>query len=78
MKCSYCHKNGHTVEKCWKKIKDDKLKTEAAEIVMLTIDEQLSFAQATLVNTDKEDNKNLFIADTGATSHMRNSLEGNV
>jgi hypothetical protein len=74
MTCTYCKKNGHTAEVCWKKEKDEKKKTtEAAEVVIVAID---LVSEISLINTEKGISKNIFIADSGATSHMRNSLEG--
>jgi hypothetical protein len=72
--CTYCKKNSHTVDRCWEKEKDTKKSTtEAAEVVMVTIETNLEIG---LMNSEKCMSKNLFITDSGATSHMINTLEG--
>ena len=68
--CNYCGKDNHNIEQCFKKQRDDKNKTgahnkETTEMVIMAAE-------------DIEENisKHIFIADSGATSHMRNSLHG--
>ena len=68
--CTYCGRDNHTVEQCLKKQRDEKYKPagnmkETAEIVIMAAED-----------ISRDETKNLFIADSGATSHMRNSLKG--
>ena len=68
--CTYCGRDNHTVEQCFKKQRDEKYKPagnmkETAEIVIMAAED-----------ISRDETKNLFIADSGATSHMRNSLKG--
>jgi hypothetical protein len=74
--CSYCNKLGHIAEKCFAKQRDDKRKSNSSEsgAVMLMAREEAS--ECTLANYANTVDKNVFVADSGATSHMRKSLEG--
>ena len=67
--CDYCGKDNHNVEQCFKRQKDERnkagLNKESAELVIMAAED-----------ISGEETKNVFIADSGATSHMRNSLNG--
>ena len=68
-KCTYCGKENHTVEQCFKKQRDEKKPAgqnrEIAEMVIMAAED-----------ISEDVSKNIFIADSGATSHMRNSTQG--
>jgi hypothetical protein len=65
--CSYCNKVGHSIEKCFKKQNDEKKESAGiAEAVLCCYD----------TITKGKVNKDTFIADTGATSHMKHSKNG--
>ena len=68
-KCTYCGKENHTVEQCFKKQRDEKKPAgqpkEIAEMVIMAAED-----------ISENVSKNIFIADSGATSHMRNSMHG--
>jgi hypothetical protein len=64
--CTYCGKDNHTIEQCFKKQREDKKSNgQKAELVIMAAD-----------NMKIDVSKHMFIADSGATSHMRNSLLG--
>ena len=67
--CSYCSKDGHTEDRCFKKQRDEKDKKQAtpevAEVVLMAVPKSESHITP-----------NTFIADSGATTHMRNSKSG--
>ena len=78
--CTYCGKNNHNVDRCFKKQKDDKKsQSEVAEVVMVAI-ENTSLEYNLLSKTDNSGattlNHHSFIADSGASSHMRFSQDG--
>ena len=82
LSCTYCKRTNHTVDRCWQKAKDEKKKGEHAELNLITFSspfmleddtEQslfISHARQQGITTDT------FIADSGATTHMRNSEHG--
>ena len=77
MNCTYCGKDNHTVDKCFKKEKDDKkAEKENAAVSMVTTEATASSAVVGQLRTTL--NHNSFIADSGASSHMRFSKEGMV
>ncbi|TAF30165.1 MAG: hypothetical protein EAZ68_23195, partial [Oscillatoriales cyanobacterium] len=83
MKCSYCGKDGHTVDFCFKKQRDDRNKKNGsnhnAQICLMTIAEQETCLRMDVNNKTaikSQVNANTFIADSGATCHMVNSIEG--
>ena len=67
--CNYCGKDNHNIEQCFKRQKDEKnniiQNKEIAEIVIMAAED-----------ISEDITRNIFIADSGATSHMRNSLHG--
>lgn len=90
-KCTYCGKDNHTAENCFKKKKDEKKSVhgEAAELVMIAVDGcagQDFHSEMVLMHKEGKDvnqirnkyniSKDTFIIDSGATSHMRFSLDG--
>ena len=90
-KCTYCGKDNHTVEHCFKKKKVEKKASqgEVAELVMIAVDgfSGLHFYnEMALLHKEGKDiqhirnkynlSKDTFIMDSGATSHMRFSLDG--
>ena len=69
--CTHCGKKGHTIDYCWKKKAEEKGK-ESAEMAFIHIEKESILLQGQKCVITK----NTFIADTGATSHMRYSLAG--
>ena len=67
--CTYCDKDGHTEDRCFKKQRDEKDKKkstpEVAEVALMAIPKHSNRMTA-----------NTFIADSGATTHMRYSKTG--
>jgi hypothetical protein len=82
--CTYCGRDNHTVDRCFKKQKDEKKnnlnKKDAADIVMISIDKQVTLYHKHDHPYDKFSsktlNENTFVVDSGATSHMRFSTDG--
>jgi gag-polypeptide of LTR copia-type len=72
LECTYCKKKGHAESYCFKKKKDDKAKKkeESADIALTT----LCLEDMALSAILKE--KDFFLCDSGASSHMTNSDEG--
>ena len=92
LKCSYCGKENHTIEKCFKRIKDESPE-ESAHFALMTISDfawygeeeeeqraeycSLSTRQDITVERNKvEVDPNMWIMDSGSTSHMRFSKSG--
>jgi hypothetical protein len=69
--CTYCKKTGHAEKICYKRRSDQNQIDEHAQ-VMLFLTEHRLFTK----NTTTTFSPNTFIADSGATCHMRGSLEG--
>jgi cobalamin biosynthesis Co2+ chelatase CbiK len=67
--CQYCHKKGHTEKQCFKKKREDKVKQ--VNVMLMALDHSLLSKG---INTSFT--SNTCIADSGATCHMRGSLEG--
>ena len=67
--CNYCGKDNHNIEQCFKKQRDDRKSgtrnKEVTKMVIMAVED---------INADMSEH--IFIADSGATSHMRNSLHG--
>lgn len=81
--CDYCNKDNHTVDRCFKKQKDDKAKGKTdttnfakTEIIMICISKQQKEYLMYHSNGKIKFTDNTFIADSGATSHMLYSKEG--
>ena len=76
--CGYCHKKGHREEKCWAKQKAEKTKekektgkSESADIALVTAFDQDEIAISAIVR-----DRDFFLCDSGATSHMTNNIDG--
>jgi hypothetical protein len=69
--CSYCKKTGHAKKHCYKK-RNDQNKIDDHAHVMLFLTEHSLFTKA----GHNPFSPNTFIADSGATCHMRGSLKG--
>ena len=91
LKCTYCHKDGHTIDHCYRKKRNEKKRaSETAELMMIAIDGKAGdnfHQQMALFHKEGKENdhairmkynisKDTFIFDSGATSHMRYSTEG--
>jgi hypothetical protein len=72
MICTYCKKEGHTEERCFKKMRDNGITpnyptstaSAAAAVALLCYD-------TCLLTTENDNvNMNTFIADSGASAHM--------
>ena len=67
--CNYCGKDNHNIEQCFKKQRDDRKSgtqhKEVTKMVTMAVED---------INADMSEH--IFIADSVATSHMRNSLHG--
>jgi hypothetical protein len=84
--CTYCKGTNHTVDRCFKKEKDlkNKDKNETAEIAysLITVDTDNNVTHKTELSLSVLRNKHAmitpdtFIADSGATCHMRGSTKG--
>jgi hypothetical protein len=80
-KCAYCGKLGYVEEKCFKKQKDtskedkEKLK-ETAEVIIIASSNDEKQCVLSCTSSNFQMNINTFIADSGATSHMRYSKIG--
>ena len=90
-KCTFCGKDNHTVDNCFKKKKQDKKSSSdnVAQLVMVAIDGHAGndfHSEMMLLHKEGTDighirrkyniSKDTFIMDSGATSHMRFSLDG--
>ena len=92
LKCSYCGKDNHTYDRCFKR-KQAESSTEIAEVALMTIGdyawyeddseqpqaEYCSLSARNDMTLDKnkiEVDPNLWIMDSGSTSHMRFSKTG--
>ena len=79
-KCNYCGKEGHMEKYCYKK-KKDKGESENANIVHATENEdEEAFVMVHSMDEPKgkssKVNENTWLGDSGATTHMRYSLQG--
>ena len=83
-KCNFCKKDGHLESECWKKNRNEKMKngpgSHAAAAVLISMN-ALQFTRPKLnINLSSiqksQITRDTFIADTGATCHMRGSKEG--
>jgi hypothetical protein len=64
--CGYCKLKGHPEKRCWKKQKEEKAQKAEKKLT-----------QEVLIGSEEDlKNDNVWIGDTGATSHMTNQLEG--
>ena len=69
--CHYCKKPGHRMEDCFKKKAADKKKGETAQATVTTS------AEVVLMSTGNiKIDKDVWLGDSAATSHMVNSTEG--
>jgi len=66
--CSYCHKYGHHINDCYTKKRNES--ANSANDSNETADHVLT------VGSTGKGTSNMWIADSGATSHMTNTLEG--
>ena len=80
-KCYYCHKTGHKASECLKKRADKAARNDQAQMASEGGNNELAFLAAVdqpeiaLVGSD--DNKeSIFIADSGASTHMVSSDKG--
>ena len=74
-KCHYCGKIGHKENECFKKKRDNKennKNTDDVNLVLCSIDWDADFDLALRVGTKPD----VFLCDSGATSHMTNNKEG--
>ena len=73
--CQYCNKPGHLEKVCYKKKHDEKNKKEGNEDAkaMTAVTES---DMILMVQRNTNINKTTWVADTGASCHMTNSLEG--
>jgi hypothetical protein len=93
LKRDYCHKEGHTIERCYKKKNKDRKENKDHHMVCIAIDGDNDFPlcnEMTLLHRagkDKHDAslrekynmaRDTFVFDSGATSHMRFSKDGMV
>lgn len=70
-RCYNCGKNGHRAFECTKKgDSDDGDKSDKAEIVLSALGEELA------LSAGEAPDDNLWIGDTGASSHMKGTLKG--
>jgi len=72
--CTYCQKYGHREADCRKKIADERANTtsDVAETVLMALEDDVVLGISDKICKDEA----IWIADTGATSHMTNNLEG--
>jgi hypothetical protein len=68
--CTYCHKTGHTEQQCFMKRNQAAKKDEKVNVMLLVIEHNLLSK-----GLKSHFTPNTFIADYGATCHMRGSLE---
>jgi hypothetical protein len=71
-RCDYCHKDGHTEDRCYKN------KRENATVIRSNLTQTALCIYETLICRAKESgyvNDTTFVADTGATSHVVNSTK---
>ena len=75
--CTYCHKKGHTEDYCWKKKKADSKAESKAESTKKNepADIALTSYLDDVVLSAIVKEKNFFLCDSGATTHMTNSVE---
>ena len=78
--CTYCNKNGHTIDYCWAKKKSEK-RSESADVSFDEYTESAyihTIGHASLLSSSSSFgiNKDTFIADTGASCHMRKDISG--
>ncbi|MGL4342651.1 MAG: reverse transcriptase domain-containing protein, partial [Lactococcus lactis] len=77
LNCTYCGKNNHTVDRCFKKEKDDKKAlSESTAVSMIVVEAGMVASSANVGKQSATLNHHSFIADSGASSHMRFSKEG--
>jgi hypothetical protein len=91
LKCDFCHKEGHTIEHCYKKKKEDMKERKDHHMVCIAVDGVNDFPlckEMSLLHwagKDKHDvslrekynmTRDTFVFDSGATSHMRCSKDG--
>jgi len=82
-KCTYCKQNGHLEETCWAKQKNQKKRdttTHSTAAVLINM-AALQFTKPTMnmnlsTSPQSRPSADTFIADSGATCHMRGSLNG--
>jgi Reverse transcriptase (RNA-dependent DNA polymerase) len=83
--CTYCKRNNHTVDFCWKKkadegktnIKSDKDNDKSrAAVMMIAISRNEVEMLMSTTDGPQSLTFNTFICDSGASCHMRNSLDG--
>jgi hypothetical protein len=71
--CTYCQKTGHTEKQCYKKRNDQNKIEEHAQVMLFLTEHSLFNKNGTTVYSP-----NTFIAESGATCHIRGFLEGMV
>jgi len=64
--CTYCKLKGHVEKNCWRKQKNEKAQKA----------DKKSTQEVLIVSEEDLKNDDIWIGDTGATSHMTNNLEG--
>jgi hypothetical protein len=69
--CTYCQKTGHTEKNCFKKRNDQNKPVDHAHVVLFLTEHSLFTKKIPTTFSP-----NTFIANSGATCHMRGSLEG--
>jgi hypothetical protein len=90
LKCDYCHKEGHTIEHCYRKKKEDRKENKDHHMVFIAIDGDNDFPlcnEMSLLHRSGKDNhdaslrkkynmtRDTFVFDSGASSHMRFSKD---
>jgi hypothetical protein len=88
--CDYCHKEGHTIERCYKKTKEERKERKDHHMVCIAINGDNDFPlckeMSLLHRAGKNKNdaslwikynmiRDTFVIDSGATSHMRFSKD---
>jgi hypothetical protein len=73
--CTYCQRQNHTEEYCFKKKADQRNKSghnpnEAADVILVAAPRELGLTTANKISDT------IFIGDSGATCHMRYSSSG--
>ena len=78
--CNYCNKNGHSEDFCYKKKREQRNQqnesADAVEEITIADEEFCMFTEEANAVSNADSCSNLWIGDSGASSHMTNSLQG--